>query len=300
MTERHHSRRGVLALAAVGLAGCTASESSSEDDTAQTDDDDPTPATESDDEEPPERSIDPDWETAQEFRTWLLEDSANSRFDYTETFPDGVDLEGALPEFTDLTMADVDAHLVQSFTQVVFGSFDPGTIADDAATSEDAEVHDPYEGFAVIEEDLPTGETHMLAVGPEAIVIGDDYEARIDAHLGEKERLEEVDPEFTHLFNELPHETTVTGEYGPPAGGVDVPEIYLWGVSSERPAAEEATWVFVFADDSDLTEETLTELEEVSSDVTESSVDDRTASVVGAPPELPDLELPDEESDHEL
>ncbi len=290
MSEIHHTRRGVLAVAAVGLAGCLSS--------GENGDDDPGSEEESADErgepEPPERSIEPDWDDAQPFRTWLLDDGGNRRFDYTELFPDGVDLEGALPGFTDVTMADVDAHLVQGFTQVFFGSFDPEQIADDAAASDDAEALEPYHGFAVIDEDLPAGGSHTVAVSADAMVIGDDYAARIDAHRGDADRLEDRDPEFTHLFDELPHETTITGEYGPPASGVDVSEIYLWGVSSERPDAEEVTWVFVFADEDDLTEETLAELEGVGSDVTESSFENRTARVVGAPPEPPDLEVPDE------
>lgn len=299
MAHARHTRRSVLALLAVGLAGCTGSDDRDDErddgsDGIEDDGDDREVDDRADREESiPDRDVEPDWDSAATFRTWLRFESpidgGNRRFDYTEVFPDGVDFRGVLPPFADLTIADVDAHLVQGFTQVFFGSFDVESIAAAAEDADVAAVLDTYEGFVVVEEERPDGRIRTLAVGAEAIVIGDDYAERIDAHLGEADRLEDVDPEFTHLFRRLPHRTTVTGQYDSPAGGtVDVDEIYCWGVSSESPTADEMTWVFVLESAADLTDDVLAELEAVSSDVRESRTEGRTATIVGAPPTLPD------------
>ncbi|WP_049928106.1 hypothetical protein [Halopiger goleimassiliensis] len=297
MTRSSLTRRGALALGAVALAGCTGSGDGNGASTP-TETDASGNAEEPDDgdgngRDVPERDVEPNWDAAADFRTWLIDSDVapggNRRFDYTETFPDDVDLETVLPTFDELTIEDVDGHLIQTYTQVFFGSFDADALAATAEDAADAEVVDEYGGYTVVAETLPTGEDRTLAVGDDAIVVGPDYEARIDAHRGTGERLEEVDPEFTHLFRHLPHDTTVTGEYGPPADGtVNLESIYLWGVSSETPSSDELTWVFVLEREADLTEETLSELEAISSDVLESSMNGRTATVVGAPPEMPD------------
>ncbi|SFC16632.1 hypothetical protein SAMN05444422_10592 [Halobiforma haloterrestris] len=291
------TRRGVVALAAAGLAGCLGSDDEQSDDPEDTDDSadgDTDPESNGDDAgslEPPERDIEPDWDEAAEFRTWLLADTVldgNRRFDYTSVFPEGTELGAGFPDAVGLSTDTVDGHLIQSYTQVFFGTFDPEAVreavSEDAETADDLEVVDDYEGYAVLEQSVG-GDTRRLAVGPDAVVVGRDYERRIDAHRGEYERLEEADPEFTHLFRELPHDETITGHYGAPAAeGVDVDGIYLWGVSSESPTADELTWKFVFAREADLTEEALASLEEISADVRESGIDGRTATVVGAPP----------------
>ncbi|AXR76721.1 hypothetical protein [Natrarchaeobaculum sulfurireducens] len=313
MSHSTTPRRGVLAAVAVILAGCTGSgdpEADSSDDSEpdeQPGPDDGTDDSDGGDDEPidreehvPDRDVEPDWDTAASFRKWLLfespVDGGNRRFDYTESFPDDVDLSAVLPEFTELTIDDIDGHLVQGFTQVFLGSFDPDAIADDAEGDDDAEVVGEYEGYAVISEVMPSGQARTLAVGADAIVIGDDYEARIDARHGDGERLEDVDPEFTHLFQQLPHEGTITGEYDSPEGVLEIDEIYLWGVSSESPMADEMAWVFVMEHADDLTEDLLADLEDVSSDVSDSSIDGRTAILTGAPPEMSEAE-PGESAD---
>ncbi|SDR43397.1 hypothetical protein [Natronobacterium texcoconense] len=282
------TRRGVVALAAVGLAGCLSSDDSDGHEDDDSDDTDVDGGGDSRPPEPPERDIEPDWNTAQEYRTWLLSDTAmegNRRFDYTEVFPEDTDLGAGFPDAFGISTETVDAHLIQSFTQVFFGDFDPDSVHEEVAADDDLEQVDEYAGYVVVEEPFD-GDVRTVAVGEDAIVVGGDYERRIDAHRGEYERLEEADPEFTHLFRQLPHEETVTAHYGSPMGdSVDVDGIYLWGVSSESPTADELTWVFVFAREEDLTEETLSGLEEISSSVTESSMEGRTATVVGAPPE---------------
>lgn len=299
MVDSRLSRRGVIVAAAAGLAGCTGSsgdEPETDDETSETETDGDVDDSAQEDrrDDVPDRDVEPDWDAAASFRKWLLFESpidgGNRRFDYTESFPDDVDLSAVLPEFTDLTIDDVDGHLVQGFTQVFLGSFDADAIADDAGGDDDAEVVGEYEGYAVISEVMPDEQERTLAVGADAIVIGDDYEARIDARHGDGERLEDVDPEFTHLFQQLPHEGTITGEYDAPEGVLEIDEIYLWGVSSESPMAEEMAWVFVMEHEDDLTEDLLADLEEVSSDVSDSSMDGRTATIVGAPPEMSEAE----------
>lgn len=288
------TRRGVVALAAAGLAGCLGSDDEPADTDDSPDGNESDPESNDDDSsslEPPERDIEPDWESAAEFRTWLLADTVldgNRRFDYTSVFPEGTELGAGFPDAVGVSTDTVDGHLIQSYTQVYLGTFDPEAVREavreGAETAADLEVVDEYEGYAVLEQPVG-GDTRRLAVGPDAVVVGRDYERRIDAHNGEYERLEEADPEFTHLFRELPHDETVTGHYGAPAAeGIDVDGIYLWGVSSESPTADELTWKFVFAREEDLTEDALASLEEISADVRESGIDGRTATVVGAPP----------------
>ena len=297
MTDTNLTRRGIIALAAVALAGCTGSEDDPpepEEAGADTDGEERAESDGDDEREIPDRDIEPDWDEAAAFRTWLIDGgtvSGNRRFDYTAEFPEGVDLENALPGFTDVTIDDVEGHLVQGFTQVFLGSFDPETAASDAEASDDAEFAETYEGYSVVAEELPDGHTRTVAVGGDAIVIGDDYEERIDARRGEGERLEDVDQEFTHLFRELPHETTVTGEYDSPEGVLDLDEIYLWGVSSESPTADEMAWVFIMEREEDLTEDVLAELEGVAGDVHDSSMDGRTATIVGSAPEVSEAEM---------
>ncbi|THE65536.1 hypothetical protein D8Y22_06890 [Salinadaptatus halalkaliphilus] len=292
MPDSRLTRRSMLAVTMAAIAGCT----SGGDDPEELPPDAETGGDESerdaDEREIPDRDIDADWDAAAPFRTWLLDSDpvsgGNRRFDYTAVFPEGVDLEPVLPGFSDVTIDDVDGHLVQAFTQVFFGTFDVDAITADADRDDDTEITGTYGGYTVVTESLPDGE-RTLAIGPEAIVIGDDYEARIDAHQGERDRLEDVDPEFTHLFQQLPHTETVTGEYDAPAGSnVDIDEIYLWGVSSESPMAEEMTWVFVFESADALTDDALETLEAVSSDVASAERDGRTATIVGTPPAMPE------------
>ncbi|MFP8952724.1 hypothetical protein ACLI4Z_07105 [Natrialbaceae archaeon A-arb3/5] len=287
MVTTRTTRRGVIALGAVALAGCTSSGGNGDDE--PTDDD---PGNEDEPSETdelnrnlPERDIEPAWDEAAPFRPWLLDSTHNRRFDYTAVFPEEADPAAQLPDFFDVATDDLDGHLIQTESQVFLGSFDVESIANGAEASDEYEFSGHYEGYAVVE---PTGSEasvpHEIAVGSEAIVLGADYEARIDARLGEHERLEEVDSEFTHLFRELPYETTVTAQYDSPMGG-SMEDVYIWGVASESPTAETMTWVFVLREDP--SEDVLEELESVSDDVEESELDGRTATVVGAPPEMP-------------
>ncbi|EMA45128.1 hypothetical protein [Halobiforma nitratireducens] len=298
------TRRGVVALATVGLAGCLGSDENgtetddgpdepSDDDDGDVHDGDGNASDDGRDLEPPERDIEPDWSEAAAFRTWLLSDTVlagNRRFDYTEVFPDDTDLGEGYPDVLDISTDTVDGHLIQSFTQVFLGSFDPEVARDGAEDADDLAYVDDYDGYVVFEQSFEGDdeETRPIAVGTDAVVVGGDYERRIDASHGEYERLEDADPEFTHLFRELPHHETVTAHYGPPAAdSVDVDGIYLWGVSSESPMAEELTWKFVFAREEYLTDDVLGSLEGISGGVTESGIEGRTATVVGAPPEMP-------------
>ncbi|RQG96096.1 hypothetical protein [Natrarchaeobius oligotrophus] len=289
MTHSRLTRRGALALAAVGLAGCASSQERDDDAPGDGTDANEDATGDADDRDTPDRDIEPDWDEAAAFRTWLLDTDGNRRFDYTATFPEDADPADGFPDFFGLETDDLEGHLMQSGTHVFFGSFDPDSIVDGVDAAEEYDLSGEYEGFYVVTRSPSDGEELEIAVGQDAIVVGVDYERRIDAHRGVGDRLEEVDPEFTHLFRELPHDTTVTGQYGSPTGAnVDVDEIILWGVSSETPMAETVTWVFVFEREADLTDDALAQLEGVSSDVEDSSVDGRTATVVGAPPNIPD------------
>lgn len=290
------TRRGVVALAAAGLAGCmdsdetadegngTEEESDIEVDTGDGDEssagiDNPTDAVGG--ETPPDLDV-------PALHAWLVDSElvtdGNCRFDYTRTIPD--DFGADMPSFLEVSPATVDAHLFQSFSQVFIGSFDAESIVEGAAAADAFTVTGGYRGYGVVEHD---GDGPPIAVGSDALVVGADYEQRIDARYGDGERLTEQDPEFERLFEELPHENTISGQYDSPASdGVTVEEIYLWGVSGESPDAETMTWVFLFEDESELTDDVLAELENISGGVESSEIDGRIARVVGAPPDLSD------------
>lgn len=302
MTDSSLTRRGFAGLAAAsvaGLAGCAGSDDT--DTSAETDgetdadpdsdnsdggtdtDGDTESGLDSSDIDGPDTP--PEWAHA-EFRAWLLSEAAlegdTRRFDYTETIGEGFGSD--LPSFFDVSPETVDGHLSQSFSQVFLGEFDADAMIDGAAEADSFTLTDEYNGYAILE---PAGNGPPAAVGPDAIVIGADYEQRIDARYGERERLEETDPDFERLFAELPHENTISGQYGSPAGAeFDIDEISLWGVSSPEPMADSMTWVFVFEDEAALTDDVLARLEDISSDVTESEANGRIARVVGAPPDL--------------
>ncbi|RQG89140.1 hypothetical protein EA462_12270 [Natrarchaeobius halalkaliphilus] len=294
MTHSRLSRRGVVALAAVGLAGCTSSEDRNDDGGTNGGNTDDTNGSESDangadERDSTDRDIEANWDEAAPFRTWLLDTDANRRFDYTEEFPADADPASGFPDVFGVSDGAIDAHLIQTGTHVFFGSFDSESIVDGVEAADEYDSAGQYEGYALLTQTLPDGQPQDIAIGSDVIVVGNDYERRIDAHRGERDRLEETDPEFTHLFRELPHETTVSGQYGSPTGAnVDIDELHLWGVSSEFPTAETMTWVFVFEREEDLTGTALEELEGISSGVEDSSIDGRTATVVGAPPDIPE------------
>ena len=296
-TDSSLTRRRFAALAAAGLAGlagCADGDETSADeqetdaesdgaDDGEPDADSGTDALDPDEIDGPETP--PEWAHA-EFRAWLLDEGptedGNRRFDYTETIPEGFGAD--LPSYFDVSQATVDGHLVQGFTQVFLGEFDADATIAGADDADSFTLADEYEGYAVLE---PDGDGPPAAVGPNALVIGTDYEQRIDARYGERERLEEAEPDFERLFAELPHENTISGQYDSPAGGdVDIDEIALWGVSSPEPMADSMTWVFVFEDEATLTEDALADLETVSGGVEDSEIDGRIARVVGAPPDL--------------
>ncbi|AEH35840.1 hypothetical protein [Halopiger xanaduensis] len=286
------TRRGVVALAAAGLAGCMNSDETADEGNGTENGTDvevdagnessggiDNPADAVGDETPPALDV-------PALRAWLVDSElvtdGNCRFDYTRTIPD--DFGSNMPSFLEVSPATVDAHLFQSFSQVFMGSFDAETVVENAAAADAFTVTGGYRGYGVVEHD---GGGPPIAVGGDALVVGADYEQRIDARYGDGERLTEIDPEFRRLFEELPHENTISGQYDSPADeDVTVEEIYLWGVSGESPDAETMTWAFLFEDESALTEDVLAELENVSDGVESSEIDGRIARVVGAPPDL--------------
>ncbi|WP_054862764.1 hypothetical protein [Natronolimnobius baerhuensis] len=289
------TRRGAVAATAAGLAGLAGCASSSDDHESPStetnnESDDSETGVQSEDDIPdisgPETP--PEWDHA-EFRAWLLDDDSGTgsrRFDYTETIPEGFGSD--LPSFFDVSAATVDAHLSQSSTQVFFGAFDVDAMIDGAAAADGFTVTDEYRGYGILE---PTSDGPSAAVGPTAIVIGTDYEQRIDARYGEEARLEETDETVAQLFAELPDENTISGQYGSPTGiDIAAEDIILWGVSSPEPMADSMTWVAIFEDDVEVTDDMIDAFEEISSDVTESELDGQVARVTGAPPDLSESE----------
>lgn len=303
------TRRGVVGVLAVGLAGCMSSEDDDENGTSDTENADGNADGGNGDQDGldrdiPDRDIDADWDEAATFRTWLTDadpfNGGNRRFDYTEEFPEDTDFSSVFPEYFEVSTETVDAHLIQSLTQVFFGSFDREAIVEGIEDDDEYEFTEEYEGYAVVDAPIPNSSGRRdIAVSDDVIVIGPDYEERIDAHNGDQERLEDVDQEFTHLFRQFPHETTVTAEYNAPEGSdVTLDEIYIWGVSSESPMSASMTWVFVLEEGTEPTDDIVAELEEIGEEIDETDVEGRTVTITGSAPDIPEPES-ESESDPE-
>jgi len=250
MQERS-SRRSVLAtasgLALAGLAGCTAS-GGDDGATTQATTDESTAATteQGDTATTTEASATVDYSEVGDFRTWLTDystlPSSNGRFDYQRVGLDTVVGVGRTSVF-DISAADADGALVQSGNGIVLGSFDVADLVADVEASADHEVTGEHEGYRTAEA---TESGSELAVGEDAVLAGSDLSVWIDTHLGERDRLEEVDPVFTRILERLPHRGVVAGQYGTPAGGeIDAEAIEAWGTSMESLEAGEGTWVYV-------------------------------------------------------
>lgn len=290
--QQRPSRRSVLAsaglLAVTGLAGCTGGDTG---DATRTDDTTRTrettrssttsgATTTPDTTESPGESV--DWDDVADFRTWLTDYStipeSNHRFDYQEVDLDTVLSSGRLA-FLDVSTSDVDGALFQSANAFFLGSFDQGVLVDAVESSEDHEVTGEYEGYATAEA---TESGTELLVGGDAVAAGSELSAWVDAHNGDRERLEEVDPVFTHIFERLPDREFVTAQYDPPTGGeIDTEAIYAWGTSMPSLETDAGTWVYALDPAS---EEVVAELESdlaasaFVEEVTDVSVDDRFAT----------------------
>lgn len=223
---------------------------------------------------PPDEGDVVDWDNADGFRTWLTDGvmetdrETNARFEYVATYGEAY-AAGERAAVLDLSPEDIDGHLVSGGTIVHFGTFDVASLRERVAASDDHEIVDEYAGFDVIE----SGRSH-LAIGAEAIVVGNGYEPLIAAHEGRRERLEEQDSTFTRLFEKLPPGELIVGQYDSPTGGdVDVEAIGAWAHTMESLDGGDATWVFAFDNEDELTEDVLGELEEIVPSVEGASID---------------------------
>ncbi len=277
------TRRRLLALAgAASVSGCLDGEG--EDDESV---DDETPeGNGEEDEEAEETTFSP--EEADEFRLWLAHErpreDTNHRFDYAEGYAPSY-VEGGRIEFLDIPAESYDGHLSQSGSAVHLGEFDVDTLLERVEEDDEHERAGVYEGYALVE-----GEDVTFAIDENAVVVGEMYETLIDTRNSELDRLEEVEPDFTMVFDELPDAGSMTGQYGPPIGGdVDAEEIHLWGHSLETPTGGDATWIFVFEEEDEVTDETVEELEMINpfGGIDESEVDGRTVRLEG------EVETPD-------
>lgn len=289
------SRRSLLAstgaLALSGVAGCLGGRpgDSAPAPADPTDAPEETAATTTTD-DPADAAV--DWSEVAAFRTWLTDHSTfpstNHRFDYQEVDLDGVAGSGRAG-FLGLDAADVDGFLVQSGNAIFLGSFDAAALTDAVESSDEHEVTGEYEGYVTAEA---TETRTELAVGDDAVLAGAELSAWIDARRGDRDRLEEVDPVFTHLFRRLPDRGLLTAQYGSPTGGeIRVEEIYAWGHSMASLDADAATWVYVLEDAA--TEAVVADLEAgldesvFTESVTDVAVDGRTVTVTATPTTLP-------------
>ena len=198
----------------------------------------------------------------QGFRSWLtderLREASNLRFDYargyTETFV------GRRVEALELPPERIDGHVTQSGTVVHLGGFDVGATADRIEAADDLRRTGEYEGYVVAEGAVEAGDRRVgfpVAVGEDAVVVGENYEAAIDAHRGNRETLEEVEPTVGVLFDELPlgDAASVAGQLGAPTGtGSTLAEyVSVSGTAHEKRRGGDTTWVYVFEDADDVT-----------------------------------------------
>lgn len=243
--QRRPSRRSVLAsagtLALAGLAGCTSGDSDATDNPTKVSTDATTEPTTT-----AEQSI--DWSEVADFRTWLIDsadESSNGRFDYQEVGLDQIVGVGRTSVF-DVAPEDADGALVQSGNTILLGDFDAEARVADLEAADGHEVTGEREGYTTAEA-AETGTE--LAVGGDALLAGSDLATWIDAHVGERDRLEEADPTFTRIFEGLPDRGLVSGQYGPPLGGeIDAEAIEAWGHSTAELGAE-GTWVYALEPD---------------------------------------------------
>ena len=196
------------------------------------------------------------------FRSWLTDDrlreESNLRFDYARGYTEA--FIGGRVEPLNLTSENVDGHVTQSGTAVHLGGFDIDTMTNRIEDAEGFEVTGEHEGYTVAEGAVEAGDrnvTFPVAVGEDAVLVGEGYEAHIDAHTGERDSLGEVEPEFRMLFDALPvnNSATVAGQIGAPVGtGSTISEyVSVSGVAHETPTGGETTWVYVFDDADDVT-----------------------------------------------
>jgi hypothetical protein len=196
------------------------------------------------------------------FRSWLtderLREGSNLRFDYARGYNEA--FVGGRVEPLGLSSDNVEGHVTQSGRVVHLGDFDVGAVTERIETAEGFRTTDEYAGFTVAEGTVEAGDDSVsfpVAVGEDAVVVGEGYEAPIDAHRGERETLVESEPEFGVLFDALPigDSATVAGQTGvPPGTGTTVAEyVSVSGVAHETPTGGETDWVYIFKDGGDVT-----------------------------------------------
>lgn len=281
------SRRSLLASAGTvlaGFAGCSGGDSGTEGSPDRTTTATPGTGT-------PSRTVDAppvDWDGVAPFRTWLTDHttlpSSNYRFDYQRTGLEDLLGTGRVSVF-DLSAAEVSGFLTQSGNAIYLGSFDGDALAEALASSSDHERTGSHAGYATATS--ADGVTEF-AVGDDAVLAGSDLDAWIDAHRGERPRLEEVYPVFTLLLSRLAARGIVTAQLGPPTGS-DLPgdAVYAWGNAMAAADADEATWVYVTADSP--TESLVADIEATLADsplvagVDDVTVEGRVVTLVGTP-----------------
>ena len=199
---------------------------------------------------------------AARFRSWLTDDGlreeSSLRFDYARGYTEA--FVGGRVEPLGLSSEDIDGHVAQSGTVIHLGDFDVGTMTGRIEDAEGFETTGEHVGYTVAEGTVSAGDgnvTFPVAVGEDAVVVGEGYEAHIDAHTGERETLGEAEPDFGVLLEEvrLEEHATVAGQYGVPTGtSTTVGEyVSVSGVAHETPTGGNTTWIYVFEDADDVT-----------------------------------------------
>ena len=301
------TRRGLIVAAAVGATGCIdggndgdsddgdgndtdefENGTRTDDDGNETDGDSPGETDGQEDGTGDAEASEPNWDEVKEYRKWLtdarLRENSNLRFEYTDGYTDV--FVGGRVEPLDISSENVDGHLTQSGRVVHLGGFDTETLVERVEEADGYETAGEYEGYTVVEGAV-NGTTVELVFAEDAVVVGEGYEAAIDARVGNRERLEEVESDFTLLLDELPEGETVAGQYGAPPESSPVGEyVSVWGVSHETQTGGETTWVYVFEDADDVTPKRAGILASSIQlgDANDTETDGRVARVVGEVP----------------
>ncbi|WP_247730841.1 hypothetical protein [Halovivax limisalsi] len=213
------------------------------------------------------------------FRFWLTmhrQPPGNGvRFNYADGWqPDHV---GELFDFTDLAQQSVTGSLLHANAATYLGTFDVDELLQHVEAADEYERTGEYGGFHLVND--------RIAIGPDAIVVSTfdvDYDVPIDRYNGKRKPLEAIDPGVTRLFEELPPGGSLEGEYvAPIRDALGVETGYLRGISSDTVESRECTWVYLFTDESHVTDTVLSKLESPLAHVRRTEIDGRVARLFG-------------------
>lgn len=246
--NRRYSRRTVLAGGAsavlAGLAGCLSQDDDGQDDTVDTYPGD-------------SGSAPSDLDSAQvPFRDWLVNpelapgvgdnEDRVYRFEYV---PGDflTEIAQGRASVLDIDPAVVEGQLLQIPAVIYFGEFDQSALETAIESADGYTLTGDHESYRTARN---TEAGTRFALGEEAVLIGRELELWIDTRIGANARLEETTSVFTQLFDQVPTDLNVSGQFGPPPTfEADLDSINAWISASAKPTADGSvaqTWIYAF------------------------------------------------------